>query len=114
MQHEKNFSRKIIQCGGETIPRSFSKKTKLSISMDQSSVFIVYIHTIKTLFSLYAKSNAIKIAYKLSCRPPNFQAFSKSKKMSGTSLPASYSAWFENLLICLCSYKSNSLKISHS
>ena len=58
--------------GGETIPRSFFKKLKLSISADQHfKVFYI-------LFILFIY----------------LKAFLKNKKRSGTSFPASFSAWF--------------------
>ena len=41
--------------GAETIPRPFSKKLKLSISLDQQPKFF------KCLFSVYAKLRAIEI-----------------------------------------------------
>ena len=51
-----NFSLKsYTKCGGETIPRSFPKNLKLSISLDQCS---------KVLYSLsllYAKLRAIEL-----------------------------------------------------
>ena len=43
------------KCGGETIPRPFLKKSKLSISLDQYSG-VLYI-----LFLLFAKLRAIEI-----------------------------------------------------
>ena len=45
-----------IKCGGETSPRSFSEKLKLSISLDQWSK-VLY-----KFFILYAKLRAIEIA----------------------------------------------------
>ena len=48
---EKSYTK----CGGETSPRPFSEKLKLSISLDQES------KVSHSLFLLYAKSNAIKI-----------------------------------------------------
>ena len=42
------------KCSGETIPRPFSKKSKLSISLDQLPKFFY------RLFLLYAKLRAIK------------------------------------------------------
>ena len=42
-------------CGGETIPRPVSKKSELSISLDQCSK-VLY-----SLFLLYAKLRAIEI-----------------------------------------------------
>ena len=43
------------KCGGETSPGSFSKKSKLSISLDQSSKDLC------SLFLLYAKLRTIKM-----------------------------------------------------
>ena len=48
---EKSYTK----CGRETIPRPFSKKSKLSISLDQ------YPKCLNCLFSLYAKLRAIEI-----------------------------------------------------
>ena len=48
---EKSYSK----CGGETIPRPFPKKSKLSLSLaQQSKVFY-------SLFLLYGKLRAIKV-----------------------------------------------------
>ena len=76
--------------GGETFPRPFSRKSKLSISLDQHSK-VLYIW-----FLLFAKLRTIEsdwnwAAYYLLL--PWGKAFLKSKKKSGTSLPASFSAW---------------------
>ena len=49
------LKKSYIKCGGETIPRLFSRKTKLSISMDQLSK-VLY-----SLFFLYAKLRTIEI-----------------------------------------------------
>ena len=38
-----------VKCGGKTSPRPFSKKSKLSISLDQHS------EVLHSLFSLYVK-----------------------------------------------------------
>ena len=48
---EKSYTK----CGGETSPRPFSEKLKLSISLDQQSK-VLY-----SLFLLYVKLRAIKI-----------------------------------------------------
>ena len=48
---EKSYTK----CGGETSPRSFSEKLKLSISLDQKSK-VLY-----SLFLLYGKLMAIEI-----------------------------------------------------
>ena len=45
------------KCGGETIPRPFSKKSKLGMSLDQYSMLLV----LCSLFLLYVKLRAIKI-----------------------------------------------------
>ena len=48
---EKSYAK----CDGETIPRSFSKKPKLSVSLDQQAKFL------NCLFYLYAKLKAIEM-----------------------------------------------------
>ena len=48
---EKSYTK----CGGETSPRPFSEKSKLSVSLDQLSK-VLY-----SLFLLYAKLRAIEI-----------------------------------------------------
>ena len=74
------YEKSYTKCGGEIIiPRLFSKKSKLSISLDQQS---------KVLYSFIlfmSKSRAIEIY-------TSNEAFSKNKKRFGTSLPASFSA----------------------
>ena len=51
-----NFQKKsFTKCGGETIPRPFSKKSKLSISLNQ------YPKVFYSLFLFNAKLKAIKI-----------------------------------------------------
>ena len=47
---EKSYTK----CGGETIPRPFSKKSKLSISLDQ------YSKALYNLFLLFAKLRTIE------------------------------------------------------
>ena len=79
---EKSYTK----CGGETIPRPFSKKTKLSISLDHQSK-VLY-----GLFLLHANIRAIEIV-KPRCRPfasTLYKPFLKNKKRSGTSLPVSF------------------------
>ena len=49
------LEKSYIKCGGETIPRPFSKKSKLSISMGQLSK-VLY-----SLFFLYANLRTIEI-----------------------------------------------------
>ena len=49
------LEKSYIKCGGETIPIPFSKKSKLSISLDQKSK-VLY-----SLFLLYSKLRTIEI-----------------------------------------------------
>ena len=49
------LEKRYRECGGETGPRPFSEKLKLSISLDQ------YSKVLYSLFLLYAKLRAIKI-----------------------------------------------------
>ena len=79
------------KCGGEVIPRTFSEKWKLSISLDHKSK-VLY-----SLFLSYAKLRGLSKNMKLSSTPIAFisyKAFLQNKKRSGTSLPASFSIWF--------------------
>ena len=81
---EKSFTK----YGREPFPRPFSKKSKLSVSLDQRSKGLY------SLFLLYAKWWAIKLKLR-SCRPlafTSYKAFLKINKRSGSSLPASFSA----------------------
>ena len=87
-----NFLEKsCIKYGEETIPMSFSKKSKLSISLD---------HYFKVLCSLFLICNVCQVEgyqniLKISCRPlilTSHKAFLKNKKRSRASFPASFSA----------------------
>ena len=71
--------------GGETILKPFSKKSKLSISMDQQSK-VSYSFTL-----LNVQVEGYRNTLKLSCRPRAFTSYKASlrnKKRSETSLPA--------------------------
>ena len=48
---EKSYAK----CGGQTIPRPFSKKSRLSISLDQQS------KVLRNLFLLYSKQRTTEI-----------------------------------------------------
>ena len=82
---EKSYAK----CGGMTIPRPFSKKSKLSISLDhivQSFIKFVFI-----IYQIEGYRNIFKQSY----RPfafTSYKAFLKNKKGTGTSLFASFSA----------------------
>ena len=56
----KNIFLEKSKCGGETILRPFSKKSKLSISLDQYSTVFVFI---VRQFGEY--QNILKLSYKL-------------------------------------------------
>ena len=88
----KIFLEKLYtKSGRETIPRLFSKKWKLSISLNQYFKSFIYLVLIVCQVEDYRKW------LKLSCRPfafTSYKAFLKNKKRFGTSLPASFSAWF--------------------
>ena len=92
---EKLYSK----CGGETIARLVSKRSKLSISLDQQS------KVLHSLFLFYAcQAEDYLNILKLSCRGftfTSYKAFSKNKKRSWTSLPALFSAWFMTKYISL-------------
>ena len=77
------------ECSGETIPWPFSKKSKLSISLDQQSK-VLY-----GLFLLYARLRTIKIYWNWATYHlllPYMKLFFQSE--SGTSLTVSFSASF--------------------
>ena len=81
--------RSYTKSSGETIPRPFSKKSKLSLSLDFKILY--------SLFTLYAILRAIEISWN-QVADHLFLSYktlsSKTKKRSGTSLPASlFSAW---------------------
>ena len=75
---EKSYTK----CGGETITRSISIKSKFSMSLDQN-VFIE------------SQVEGYRNILKLSCKPlafTSYEAFLKNKKRSGTSLFETFSA----------------------
>ena len=61
-------------CGGDTIPRPFSKKLKLSISLDQQS---------KVLQNLFLLLVMLKVTFGFTSN----KALSENRKRSGISLP---------------------------
>ena len=91
---EKSYTK----CVGETISRSFSKKIK--IEHISGSIFWSFIYFVFTVCQVKDYQKWLK----LSCRPfvfTSYKAFLKNKKKSGTSPPASFSAWFFRKIICL-------------
>ena len=83
---EKSYTK----CGGETIPRPFSKKLKLSRSLDQ-----YFIQSFIQFVFIICQVEDYRNILKLSSRPfafTSYKTFSKNEKRSGTSLPASFSA----------------------
>ena len=57
------------KCGGETSPRPFSEKLKVSISLDQQS------NVLYSLLLLYGQVEGYRNISKLSCRPLAFTSF---------------------------------------
>ena len=83
------MERSFTKCGGEATRRTFSRKLKLRIFLDQLSKVLSSSFFIVRQVEVYHKIS------KLSCRPlacTSHKAFLKNKKKSGTSLPASFSA----------------------
>ena len=75
----------------ETSPRSFSKKSKLSIYLDQQSKMLY------CLFFIYVQVEVYQSILKLRCWSlalTLYKAFLKSKKRPEASLPVSFSEWF--------------------
>ena len=86
-----SFERSSTNVVKKTISRLFSKKPKLSITLDQKSK-VLY-----NLFLLYAKIQGYRNALKLCCRPIAFTSYKtcpKNKMRFGTSLPARFSGLF--------------------
>ena len=82
-----------IKCNGETIRGPFLKKLKLSKSLDQQSELLC------SFFLLCAQVEDSQNIVKLRCWPlasSSYKASLKNKKTPGTSLHASFSAWFLN------------------
>ena len=71
------------KCGGETTPKPFSKKSKLSISLDQQFDFIVC--------PCRGLTNYLK--NKVQSTFTSHKAFLRNAVKSGTSLLVSFSAW---------------------
>ena len=82
------LKKSYAECSGETSPRPFSEKCKLSIFLDQLSK-VLY-----SLFLWYAKLRVIDIYWNYAADRllvPNIKLFLKNKKGSGTNLPDSLS-----------------------
>ena len=76
-------------CCGQTSPRPFFKKSKLSISLSYQQSEASY-----SLFLLYVQVDNYQKILKLRCQPVptlSYKAFLKIKKRSGTSFLASFS-----------------------
>ena len=72
------------KCGGESSPKLFSEKLKLSVSLNQQS------KRLKQSVFIVCQIEGYRNILRLSCRPLAFtsqQAFLKNKKRSSTSLP---------------------------
>ena len=78
------------QCGWETSPTPFPKKSKLSMSLGQQS------EVLYKLLLLYVHVEDYQNLLKLRCWPLllTSNAFWKKKKKSGASITVWFSAWF--------------------
>ena len=85
------LERSHASCDREASSRLFHKKSKLSLSLYPRSKMLC------SLFLLYLQVEVYQILLKLRCWPlalTLYKAFLKNKMRSGTSLPASFFAWF--------------------
>ena len=111
IDNQKSKFDKIIKCNmkntfleklyakwsGESSLKKFSKKSKLSISLDQQ------IKVLYNLLLVFAQVECNQNILKLRCRPlafTSFKAFSKIKKRFGTTRPASFLQWFLKKIVC--------------
>ena len=89
---------KCTKCGGETIPRFFYKKSKLTISLDQ------YTKVLYSLFLLYIKVEKYQNIVKVSRRQLAFisyKAFFKKRDLELVSLSHFFCIIFrENYFLC--------------
>ena len=92
--------RSYTRCAGETNPRPFSEKPKLSIFLDQYSK-VLYI-----LFNCLPGWGLSKVIKTKGQTIYFLLLLEKNKKRSETSLPASFSAWFskKNISIVIFYY----------
>ena len=96
---EKSYAK----CGGETIPRSFLKKSKLRISLGECtkvSCNLVLLYKPRAIKKYWNKTADHLILPK---------SLLKKNKRSGTSILASFSAWFlkKNISIFIFSWPSS-------
>ena len=86
----KNFLEKTYtKCGGEPIPRPFSKKSKLRISLDyHCNLFIQFVFIV---CQAGCHQNILKLSRK-HLAFTSYKTFFKNKRRSGTSSPVSFSA----------------------
>ena len=82
------LERSYSKCGGETSPRPFSKKLKLTISLDQ---WCKVLYSLLYYFASWGLSKYIETKLQTTCFHL-ILSFFKNKERSGTSLPASFSA----------------------
>ena len=79
-----------IKCGGETIPRLFSKKIK--IEHIPGSTVQIFIQFVLIVWQVEGYLKILKLTFR-SLAFTLYKAFLKNKKRSGTSLPGSFFAW---------------------
>ena len=87
------------KCGAETIPRPFSKKSKLSISLDQQSQMLY------SFFLLYVQGELYQNISKLRCWPhalPLYKAFLKTNGgLELVSLPHFLHVFWKKIFLLL-------------
>ena len=107
------FEKPYTKCGGETIPRPFSKNSKLRISLDQESKsFIQCFYCFYCYTVFLCQVEGYQNILKLNCRSlafKTYQVFLIRKKWSGTILSVLFSAWFffKNVSIILFCWLTN-------
>ena len=77
------------RCGGETIPRPFSKKLKLNISLDRNSTYFAFIVCQVEDYRNWLKLSCRTLAFNLS----HIQLFSNTKR---GLCQAVFSTWTKN------------------
>ena len=80
------------ECSGETIPRPFREKTKLSICISTLALQC-FIQFVFIVCQVEGYQNMLKLSSK-QLAFTSYKAFLKKQRRSGTSFPASFSAWF--------------------
>ena len=84
------YEKLYTKCGEETTSRPFSYQNWGYIWINFLKFYTVCFYCMPS----WGLSNYIKTEQQTTCFSTSYKVFLKNKKMSGTSLPASFSAWF--------------------